>query len=272
MSIADKHLDFCLLIPCYNDFEGLVLSLNSVSYQPDRFQVVVVDDGSPDPVTINAIRSGTNINCSIIVLRNETNEGITSALNKGLQWIKSNGNAKYIARLDCGDICDPNRFIRQVDYLDKHADTTLLGSWCIFQTKDASHTYLYKTPVDHERIKRAMHMRNVFIHPTVVFRASALQQINRYPTQFQYAEDYAFFWELIKLGRSHILNEFLVICAIDNKGISLKNRHKQLEVRAKIVAQYGTNHLLKIAGILRVKVLHIVPKQLALRLKKLTNL
>jgi glycosyltransferase involved in cell wall biosynthesis len=272
MPIPDKQLDFILLIPCYNDFEGLILSLKSVSYNPDRFQVVVVDDGSPDPVTENAIKSGTNIDCPIIVLRNETNEGITSALNKGLQWIESNGNAKYIGRLDCGDICDPNRFVRQVEYMDTYSDTTLLGSWCIFQTKDASLNYLYKTPVDHERIKRAMHIRNVFIHPTVIFRATALQKISSYPARFQYAEDYAFFWELIKLGRSHILNEFLVICAIDNKGISLKNRHKQLDTRAKIIAKYGTNLLLKIAGILRVKVLHIVPKQLALRLKKLTTL
>lgn len=272
MSIADKQLDFFLLIPCYKDFEGLIQSLKSVLYHSDRFQVIVVDDGTPDPITRDAIRSVTNIDCSIIVLRNETNEGITSALNKGLQWIESNGNAKYIARLDCGDICDPNRFVRQVDYMDKHGDTTLLGSWCIFQTKDASLNYLYKTPVDHERIKRAMHIRNVFIHPTVIFRASALQKVSRYPTTFQYAEDYAFFWELIKLGRSHILNEFLVICAIDNKGISLKNRHKQLNIRAKIIARYGTNLLLKIAGILRVKVLHIVPNQLALRLKKLTTL
>lgn len=272
MSIADRQLDFYLLIPCYNDLERLIPSLNSVSYHPDRFAVVVVDDGSAVPVTKEAIRQRTTINSSIIILRNEENKGITNALNTGLEWIERTSNANYVARLDCGDLCHEKRFHKQMDYLHTHADTALLGSWCMFQSRDSSVRYEYKTPVYHEQIKRAMHIRNVFIHPTVMFKATLVKKAGYYRDTFKYAEDYAFFWELIKLGSSHILNEFLVTCAIDDKGISLQNRRQQLDARARIIAAYGTNFLLKIVGILRAKVLHIVPKRLALRLKKLANL
>lgn len=272
MSIAHRQLDFYLLIPCYDDLDRLILSLNSVSYYPDRFAVVVVDDGSAVPITIKAIRQTTTISASIIILRNEENQGITNALNKGLEWIERNGKANYVARLDCGDVCHERRFYKQIDYMDEHADIVLVGSWCIFQSSEPGVYYQYKTPVYHEQIKRAMHIRNVFIHPTVIFKSDAAKKTGYYTDKFKYAEDYAFFWKLIKLGSSHILNEFLVTCAIDNKGISLQNRGQQLDSRARIIATYGSNFLLKMVGILRTKVLHIMPKRLALLLKKTTNL
>jgi len=272
MSTDDKNLDFYLLIPCYNDFDRLILSLNSVSYYPNRFALVVVDDGSEVPVTAGMIRQKISGLDSIVILRHERNEGITGALNKGLEWIEQNGKADYVARLDCGDVCHRERFYKQIDYMNKHNEIVLLGSWCIFQTSDGSVQYLYKTPVYHEQIKRAVHIRNVFIHPTVIFKSAFAKKAGYYTDTFNYAEDYAFFWELIKLGPSHILDEFLVTCALDNKGISLQNRGQQLNARAKIIAAYGTNVLLKIVGILRTKVLHILSKRLALRLKKSTKL
>jgi glycosyltransferase involved in cell wall biosynthesis len=271
MCITDKQLDFCLLIPCYNNIEGLILSLKTVFYHPDSFSAVIVDDGSEVPVTIETIKSKIKIDYPVTILRNEKNKGITEALNKGLRWIEDNANTKYIARLDCGDSCDPSRFYKQVDYMDKYPDTSLLGSWCVFENKKTSFQYQYKTPIYHEEIKKAMHFRNVFIHPTVIFKATLLKKTGYYPGNFMYAEDYAFFWKLIKIGSSHILDDFLVTCEINSEGISLKNRQKQLAARAKVIATYGTNFFFKITGMLRIKVLHILPKQLVLRLKKLSN-
>jgi glycosyltransferase involved in cell wall biosynthesis len=271
MSIPDKQFDFCLLIPCYNNIEGLIFSLKSVYYYPDRFLVIVVDDGSLVPPTIETIKSGANIEYGITILRSEKNMGIVHALNKGLEWIEKNITTKYIARLDCGDTCSPGRFYKQVEYMDKHPDTTLLGSWCVFENRKTLFKYHYKTPINHKHIIKGMHFRNVFIHPTVIFRASLLRKTGYYPENFAYAEDYAFFWKLVKQGPSHILDEFLVNSEITSEGISFKNRQKQLAERAKVITEHGTNSLLKIAGKLRIKVLHILPKQLVLRLKKLTN-
>jgi len=265
--MEDIQLDFCLLIPCYNNFEGLILSLKTVIYDPGRFMAVVVDDGSKKPVIASAIKAETKIDYPVIVLRNEKNMGITSALNTGLQWIEENTAAKYIARLDCGDECDPGRFYKQMNYMDKHPETGLLGTWCLFENKKLFFRYYYKTPLDHERIKKAMHFRNVFIHPTVVFKTSLVKKAGNYPYDFAYAEDYAFFWELIKSSPAHILGEFLVRSEINNKGISFKNRQKQLASRARVVAKYGTNPFLRIVGMLRIKALRLIPKQLALRLK-----
>ena len=50
MENKEQELDFCLLIPCYNNKAGLMHSLTSVKYPPNRFLVLVVDDGSAEPI------------------------------------------------------------------------------------------------------------------------------------------------------------------------------------------------------------------------------
>ena len=122
-----------------------------------------------------------------------------------------------------------------------------------------------------DQIKKAMHFRNAFIHPTVIFETGLLKDVGYYPTNFLHAEDYAFFYQLIKITHVHILGEYLVTCEINDTGISLKNRQEQLISRGRIVMKYGTNPLLKFAGILRVYALRFLPKKLVLQLRKLVK-
>ena len=266
--IKSKPLDFCLLIPCYDNFEGLLNSLATVVYHSGQFMVLVVDDGSKVPVTSASIKSGTKIDFPLFVLTNEVNKGITEALNSGLKWIEEQGVAKYVARLDCGDLCAPDRFYKQMDFMHSHPGVGLLGSWCVFEDRKRSIHYQYKTPTGHSQIKRAMHFRNVFIHPTVVFETSLLKKVGYYPNNFPRAEDYALFFKLIKITHSHILDEFLVTCEINDRGISLQNRRQQLISRARITMQYGTNPLLKIVGSLWTYSLRLMPRKLVLLLRK----
>lgn len=269
--VINKPFDFCLLIPCYNNFEGLILSLKTVNYFPGRYTILIMDDGSEAPVTSEKIKSLVNTQCDLFILRNETNKGITDALNKGLKWIEENNNCKFVARLDCGDQCDRSRFYKQMEYLGAHPDTGLLGSWCTFENKSTSLRYLYKTPSQHDQIKKAMYFRNVFIHPTVIFKTELLKKAGYYPTNFDHAEDYAFFWQLTKITNTHIIDELLVACEINDKGISLKNRKEQLNSRRRIIATYGTDMFLKTSGIFRIWVLLLLPKRLVLLLRKLVN-
>jgi glycosyltransferase involved in cell wall biosynthesis len=264
----DNELDFCLLIPCYNNFNGLIESLKSVCYPDDKYLVVVVDDGSDNIIKVKDVKAETGKDKLLVVLTNEQNRGITEALNKGLAWIEKNTAARYIARLDCGDICTPDRFIIQVQYMDAHPETGLLGSWCKFEEKGTSLKYSYTTPTDHKAIIKAMHFRNVFIHPTVMFRASLLKQIGYYPAGFDYAEDYAFFWKLILVCESFIIDKFLVICDFNRQGLSFKNRRKQLAARWKVVKTFSDSLSLKIVVFIKMKLLYILPKSLVLLLKR----
>jgi glycosyltransferase involved in cell wall biosynthesis len=260
-----QELDFCLLIPCYNNSAGLMHSLSTVKYSTDNFLVLVVDDGSTEPVEAVEITR----HLPVKLLRLENNQGITQALNTGLKWIADNLTVKYIARLDCDDTCHPERFDIQVKYMEAHPAVVLAGSWCLFTGQNSNDRYIYKTPTKDSRIRRAMYFRNVFIHPTVIFRKEAVIKAGLYPTGFELAEDYALFWKLMEIGLTFVDSRLLVTTRITETGISLRNRGKQLIVRQKVVNYYGKSIFLKLIAILRLGILFLVPKRLLLRLKNL---
>ncbi|HEY1114831.1 MAG TPA: glycosyltransferase [Chitinophagaceae bacterium] len=259
MLSADLH--FCVLIPVYNNPEGLLRTIFSIHYTKENYLVVVVDDGSRDPVTEEQLQA-TGVPFQL--LRLPQNGGITGALNTGLRWIQQHTTARYVARLDCSDTCHPERFLRQVAFLDRHPEVGLLGTWCTFESEDGSHSYLYKTPVEHEAIIKEMHGRNVFIHPTVMFRTGLLERVGLYPYEYPHAEDYALFWSMVRAGRSAILGEDLVTCALTEGGISMSNRKAQLKSRLRVVQRFGNDHGRQILSFFKMKLLLFVPQRLIL--------
>lgn len=262
---AGDKFDFCLLIPCFNNREGLEMSIKSVTYTSNSFLIVVVDDGSVIPVSAKEITGYTT--GAIKVIRLIRNEGITRALNKGLEWIAATVNTAYVARLDCGDICHKDRFTKQVGFLDKNPAITLLGSWCAFEDELKGQKFIYRSPEHHKAIVRDMYVRNSFMHASMMMRLTAVKEAGFYPLDYEYAEDYALCWILCNRTKVYIIQESLVNCMLNRKGISFKNKNKQLKARLKVVRNLAPNSLYKLLGILKIYCLRLMPRELILRLK-----
>ena len=265
--MRNAEFDFCILIPCYNNTAGLLKSIQSIQYKKGAYLVLVIDDGSTQPITSN-LPEQYQADHSIKILTLSTNQGIASALNHGLKWIKEQANTNYIARLDCGDICSPFRFEKQVEFLENHPLIALVGTWCSFTNYREGFSYNYVTAIKHDDIQREMHFKNVFIHPTVMFRCEILEENIYYPTEFKHAEDYAFFWRILKKFQVAVIPENLVTCELNSHSISAINRKKQLKDRKLILQQYGTHKLLKTLGLLRLSLLSVIPASILLKLKK----
>jgi glycosyltransferase involved in cell wall biosynthesis len=258
-------MDFCVLIPYYNDFEGLIYSVKSIVYQATKFSVVIVDDGSEVLLDRDALIARIQSDFSFEIISLPENQGITKALNAGLTWINNRRDVRYVARLDCGDWCYPDRFIEQVNFLNTHDDVHLLGSWCVFQDDTGKIIYKYRTPISEEAIQREMHFRNVFIHPTVMWRNGS---VSSYPENFPYAEDYGLFYSLMKNGAVAILPRILVRCRLSVSGLSSQNRRMQLASRAKVVKKMAGNKILMTLGILKIYMLKIFPYDFILQIKR----
>lgn len=259
----DRPLAFNLLIPCYNNREGLVRALRSVAYPPDQFGVLVIDDGSDEPVSESWLRH--EIDAPVSILRLPRNSGITAALNAGLEWVERHRPARYVARLDCDDVCALRRFYEQVSFLDENPDIDLVGSWCIFREPGTGYEYLYKTPTEHADIIKGMYFRNLFIHPTVMWRPGA----EKYPADFPHAEDYGLFQQLLRQGKGALIPQPLVTCALDPNGLSRRNRKEQIKSRIKVVRRFGENKWLTSLGVVKLLLLQYLPFQWVLRLKKI---
>jgi glycosyltransferase involved in cell wall biosynthesis len=265
----DPELDFYLLIPYYNNLSGLVRSLQSISYDPAWYALLIVDDGSHEPLLDPDLRAYIPAELIVKIIRMPQNEGIARALNAGLHWLEGKKNFRYVARLDCGDLCLADRFTRQIGFLEQNPDIDLVGSWCLFKDFSTGLAYHYRTPTEHAGIVKSMYFRNIFIHPTVVWRASVMKKAGIYPENFPYAEDYGFFYEILSKGKAAVIPEELVIAEINRKGLSLRFRQEQLKSRGRVVRHYGKNGLLRLMGMGKLYILRVIPYELLVQVKKL---
>jgi glycosyltransferase involved in cell wall biosynthesis len=260
--------DFYLLIPYYNNLSGLLRSVRSISYNPVKYALLIVDDGSRKALKYEDLRADMPASLTVKIIRLPENKGITKALNMGLQWLEENSDFQFVARLDCGDLCAETRFRQQVEFLEQHPDIDLVGSWCTFKDYSTGSSYKYITPTEHGKIIRGMHFRNIFIHPTVMWRAAVTRKATLYPENFPHAEDYGFFYEILNKGKAAVIPEDLVTCEINPKGISIRFRKKQLKSRSRVVRQYGKNKLFCLMGLIKLWVLMVIPYGLLLQIKK----
>jgi glycosyltransferase involved in cell wall biosynthesis len=93
-----------VVVPIYGHFEYLQGCLSSLADQGDvSFEVVCVDDGSPDPRIALLMEKLRNCNPRLLVRRESVNRGISAVQNLAVEMARG----EYVAFLDCDDALAP---------------------------------------------------------------------------------------------------------------------------------------------------------------------
>ncbi|RAV29408.1 glycosyltransferase [Sinomicrobium soli] len=261
-----KKSDLLLLIPHFNNPQGLLRSLKSVK-EKEPLDVLVVDDGSTegridDAVIAQNVSSNLNINYCYL----DGNRGIEHALNKGLAYAYDRGYT-FIARLDCGDVCVPDRFAIQKSFLQKNKDIGIVGSFVRFLDMNNKFVYNLELPVNNESIQKKMFLNSMFIHPTIMFRREVLDKVREYPVNYKAAEDYAFFFEVLKYYKGANIPEYLVFCEINPYGLSIRKRKEQVKNRIKLIIRNFRFRWYAVYGLIRNIIICLVPYRIVLFVK-----
>jgi glycosyltransferase involved in cell wall biosynthesis len=216
--------DLAVLIPAYNDQVGLERTLASIDEADNSFTVVVVDDGSDPPVSLDPERYPFRIE----LLKQEQNGGIVKALNTGLEFVIEAG-CKFVARLDAADLNRPGRFEQQYKRMSEDKGLCLLGSNAVFRNEtDEAELFVTKLPTTHAGAQKWMVFRNCFIHPTVMLRVECLAEIGLYDANFPHIEDYVLFSRITEKFRTENIEEPLVDCFVREGGISMRHAKQQM--------------------------------------------
>lgn len=256
-----------ILIPYYNSMPSLLASLGSV-LPSERCDVLIVDDGSPvQPVDEDAARGAWHADGDLHILRQPINGGIEKALNSGLDWIIDR-DYTYIARLDCGDRNIGDRIAKQEAFLDNHPDVLLVGGAALFFDLEGNPEFVYRLPTTAAGIAAMMWRNSAFMHPAVMFRASAVALVGHYPYDYPAAEDYAYFWRFMHAGPVANLPDVLIEYELDPGGISLSKRRTQLTSRLKVQREHSDGSWRARVGIVRTTVLLRAPYGPMFKLKK----
>mgnify|MGYP001281842314 CR=1 FL=1 len=136
------------------------------------------------------------------------NRGLTEALNTGL----SSCHSDLIFRMDSDDLSLPDRFEKQLRFMQGHPDIGVLSSAMYEFDVDPDTPEHIKTVVaDHDAIAKQMPWRNPINHPTCCYRTELIKQAGGYP-ELRYLEDYYLWAKLLCSGvRFHNLDEPLYL-------------------------------------------------------------
>ncbi len=254
-----------VLIPHYNCPLELKATLASVS-EDFPIDILIVDDGSHTKPELTELKDIYRNEGQIFIEELIKNQGIEKALNHGLRFIHDK-EYQYIGRLDAGDKAHPNKFSKQIAYLDNNPDTYLLGTWGNIVDEAGSHLYFLKHPTQYEEIKKRMYFNSCFIHPTVIFRKEVINTVGFYPENRKSAEDFAYFFNIIKKHKVENLPEVLLDYVISDKSISTQKRKQQIRSRIKVIKDNFYLGFYPIVGIIRNTILLFTSRDLIIRIK-----
>ena len=188
-----------VLTPIYKTDERFLReAIESVLKQTfTDFEFLLLDD-CPEDDREKVVRSYDDKR--IVYLKNERNLGITASRNKLIDLAKG----EYLAVFDHDDICRPERFAKEVAYLDAHPECGVVSGW----TKPTCGG-VNEYPEDDHVIKLAMMAGISMWHPASMIRKSALGEV-RYEADFTPVEDYMLWMKLAPHTVFHNLRDVMI--------------------------------------------------------------
>ncbi len=239
---------FSVLISVYNKEKPEYLNNSLISiwdnqnHKPN--QIVLVCDGELTLdlyLIINTWKKRLNKYFYIVQLKK--NLGLALALNEGLKHCKYD----YVARMDSDDISSPDRFIKQLNYLNKYPNTTLLGSNVLeFKHHISCITNKKYVPTSHKVLQQYIKYRNPINHMSVIFNKHDILKVGGY-TDINGYEDYLLWAKLYVNGFIlQNLNENLVYARIDNNFIARRKGLKFFKNEIKLQYEFYNLGLISI--------------------------
>ena len=177
-----------VIIPVYNGEKYIKKAINSILNQTyTDFELLLIDDCSTDK-TMSVVEEIKDPRIKII--HNKKNMGIADSRNIGLK----NATGEYIALMDDDDITVPERFEKQVCFLDKHKDIDVVGGRYGVIDKDDKLIRLYAEPLNNPNYIRAyMMLYDPIGNGSAMFHNSLIRENNiLYQNNCFGMEDYHF--------------------------------------------------------------------------------
>ncbi len=219
-------------IPFFNNENHLLDAIRSIFAQTySNWELILVDDGSTD----NSLEIAKSIDDSRVrVVSDGANRKLPSRLNQ----IVSLARGEYIARMDADDLSHPQRFAKELDFLNDHKDIDVVGTCMYILGPAGQPESKIVVPTKHELITRNKFKRVSMAHATVMARA---KWFRRWPYDEKYPRTQD--WRLWLCSMSNTvfdnIPEPLYLCNAFTS-FSLSKCAKSKHSAAKTVLEYAS--------------------------------
>ena len=195
--MKENKIEISVLMGVYNqkDHKAIEQAVHSILNQTiHNLEILIYDDGSCKEEMI-FLQELAKMDSRIRLFRGEVNKGLAYGLNQCLKQAKGT----YIARMDADDVSAKERLQIQKEFLDTHTEYAFVGLGAkLFDEKGVWGVRLMpKHPKKQDFLKYSP-----YIHPSVMFRKSALEEVGGYRVSKDTlrCEDYELFMRLYCKG------------------------------------------------------------------------
>lgn len=165
-----------------SSIESLVIACNNAC--GNNYEIIVVNDNSNHKCSM-ILNNICNKYSNIIIINNEENLGLPSSLNKAFDKAKNT----FIARMDADDICEPNRFVKQLNFLIDNPNIDILGSNASLINMNSDKIGQTEMPLTHDNIIKRLEFNNPMIHPSIIMKSKVLEELGGYDEKLMRAQD-----------------------------------------------------------------------------------
>jgi hypothetical protein len=211
----------------YNSRRHLAEAVDSILAQSlGDFEFLIVDDGSTDGSDV-ILAAYADRDPRIRLLRQE-NRGLIASLNR----IIGEARAPIIARMDADDISLPQRFERQIAFLDTHPDHGVVGSWTqdITESGEPYHDRFADPPTSHEGLLARLDRGPLLPHSSTMMRTELIRAVGGYRPLFRHCEDYDLWLRLLERTR---------LCNLPERLVRYRHSLQQVSTRHALAQQIG---------------------------------
>lgn len=212
--ICAYYKDSCdALIEC---FESIVIKSNILPNE-----IVLVKDGKLTTELDNVIDTWKyNLGERLQIIALPQNIGLGKALNEGLKHCRYD----WVFRMDSDDICTPDRFQKQVEFIQNNPDVVLVGGQIQeFGTSLADLKHIRSVPTTNSEIRQQIGRKNPFNHMTVAYRRDVVTQLGAYQHHL-FMEDYNLWLRVVGAGYKVANLPDIVVYARVGNGMHARRR------------------------------------------------
>jgi glycosyltransferase involved in cell wall biosynthesis len=235
---STKEPMISVIMPVFNGERFLREAIDSILAQTfSDFEFIIIDDGSKDR-SLAIIQDYAAKDSRIQIVVNDVNIGIAKSLNKGIDIAQG----KYIARMDADDISLPERFQKQVEFMEIHPEIGALGGNTQVIDTDGNFKKFINLPSSNPLILWLMCFENPMCHPSTLIRYELLHQVGGY-RDFRASEDYDLWQRMSEITRLANLDQTIVLYRLHGGNLSsLPNKSRSME--RNDIRQRAITHIL----------------------------
>jgi dolichol-phosphate mannosyltransferase len=118
-----------VIIPTYNEIENIEKMIHTVFELPKPFELLIVDDGSPDGTATKVKELQVQYSSQLHIQERKGQLGLGTAYIHGFKWALEKGY-DYIFEMDCDFSHDPKDLVRLLEACENGADLAVGSRYC----------------------------------------------------------------------------------------------------------------------------------------------